>query len=315
VSVILGSWDEPVVTLEAESELAWVETPLELLGGDIEDVGPVAWSDTALDGVAGEDPENVGQWLSGIGQGAAAGLATGAGAGPVGALIGALVGGGLGALQTGLAQQQQGRPAPPPPAAARPAAPPARPAVPPAPPAAPPATAPTPQPAAPARPTPDRTAQLVDQLAQLVPVLTRLATQMAQGASGTGAAREAVRVTEGFGDDEVSVVEADNGSRESDAHENGSGKRESSEAATLEARDGESGEDDFGQAATLEAREGEPGEGDFAGAQEDRSGAGGSGETATEGTWPQDGESGEWLAAADRERGSEPAEPGTEDDA
>jgi len=293
VSVMLGSWDEGALTLEAETELTWVETPLELVTGDVPP-GAVAWGETAFDELAGEDAENVGQWLSGIGQGAATGLATGAAAGPWGALIGALVGGGLGALQTGLAQQQQSRPAPGPPPAARPPAPPppaaARPAAPPARPAVPPAPAPAPPPVTSAGPTPDRTAQLVDQLAQLLPVLARLATQTPQAGPAPGGARETVPHVEGVDDDEASVVDTDDGSSES-------------------------GETESRVTATPEAGEGETDESESAETPEDLSGESESGETATEGEWPQDAESGEWLPAADRERGSEPAEPETEDEA
>jgi hypothetical protein len=186
----IASWADDVVTLEAGDELAWEEPEFELdpVGSSEVAVLDLAWGDgealfDSFDGEGAEDFEDVGKWLSAIGQGAATGAATGAAAGPWGALIGALAGGGLGALQTGLAQQQQPATASKPPTQAPPGPPPVQ-------------VSATPSPAVsqPSSPQLDQLATLVAQLANLLPLLTQLATSPRGSSEGERSGEDAVDV-------------------------------------------------------------------------------------------------------------------------
>lgn len=180
-----------------------------------------------------EEEASVGQWLSGIGQGAATGAATGMAAGPWGALIGGLVGGGLGAAQTAMAPKQTAAPAPP--AQRRAPATPPQAAQPPRPPTPRPASRPvTAQAKAPAKVSGSGaaasgtalTAQLLDQLATLVPVVAALAVQVGQLTQNAQAGTEAYEEQSGSAppeSDQERAGEADGyGESGEDAFEEGS---------------------------------------------------------------------------------------------
>ncbi len=148
-------------TLEQENVLVWIRE-----NGLAEDI----------------DEASVGDWLLGIGSGAASGAATGAAAGPWGALIGGVLGGALGAAQTA-ARSSQPSPAPRPPA--------------PRPPARqqpiPRAPAPPPRPSVPAPRGGGQTVvstQLLQQVVQLLPQLTQLLAQQARTTEGAEASVE-----------------------------------------------------------------------------------------------------------------------------
>lgn len=174
-------WDETALNVESvpniqpESVGSYLSGATELLPLNF-----AHWGESSTEA----DEANVGQWLTGIGQGAATGAATGAAAGPWGALIGGLVGGGLGAAQTAMAPKQSPAPAPrraqasPPQSTQHPRSP-----LPSTPHRSATGQAKSPTKSSgsgPAASGTSVTSQLLDQLATLVPVVAALAVQVGQ---------------------------------------------------------------------------------------------------------------------------------------